>query len=254
MDTIAAIDMTIKAAEATKEFKENYSKIKYVFNWMRPSIKVLVVGESGSGKTQFLASIRDKKEYVDDRTKVSVTRTLTLPNGRRVEFCDTPGHKSLKAERGRKINKIASGKFDGIINIVCYGYQSAENIDTSNIFKGGEIKEEFLELNREKESQQVQEWLGRIYGDSKVKWVLTIVNKADVWWKNYEDVMSHYEEGSTYNDTLQDIARISSISSLPYCSVISPLFGKPMTIVFGEKDKYALYDRFQKHLIDLING
>jgi len=254
MDAVAAIDMTVKAAEATKEFKENYSKIKYVFNWMRPSIKVLVVGESGSGKTQFLASIRDKKEYVDNRTKVSVTRTLTLPNGRRVEFCDTPGHKSLKAERGRKINKIAKGKFDGIINIVCYGYQSAENIDTSNIYKGGEIKEEFLKLNREKELQQIQEWLSLIYGDSNVKWVLTIVNKTDVWWANSDDVMSHYEEGSVYNEKLQDIARISSISSLPYCSVINPLFGKPMTIVFGEKDKYALYDRFQKQLIDLING
>lgn len=253
MDAITALEVTLKAAEAAKEAKENYSKIKRLFHYVLPPIKVLIVGESGSGKTQFLSSIRDKKEFVESRTKVSNKKTLVLPNGRRVEFCDTPGHQSLKTERGRNVNEIANGKYDGIINIVCYGYQSAEGIDTSNIYQGGVIKEDFLEQNRSKELKQMQEWLERIYAESHVKWVLTIVNKADVWWEDYEEVMAYYEGGSEYDSNLQKISRVSSISILPYCSVINPLFGKPMTIIIGEKMKYAMYEQFQRHLIDLIN-
>lgn len=252
MDITSIISLSTQAIDLAVKAHEQYPSFMKFFNSFRKPIRVLIVGESGSGKSQFLLTIQGKKEFSNDRTTLSQCCVLKLPNGRRVEFWDTPGHQTLKPERGRKLNEISRKRFDGIVNLVCYGYQSADDINPTSIYQGGEIKESFLKDNREKELKQMKEWLERIDGESGVKWVLTIINKADVWWEQNENVIKHYVEGSEYYEELKTLSKMMTISAIPYCSVISPLFGRPMTLIFGEKEKHFLHIKLCQHLSNLI--
>lgn len=81
---------------------------------------------------------------------------------------------------------------------------------------------------------------------------MTIINKADVWWEQNENVIKHYVEGSEYYEELKTLSKMMTISAIPYCSVISPLFGRPMTLIFGEKEKHFLHIKLCQHLSNLI--
>ena len=252
MDIASIFAISTQVIDLAAKAHDQYPFFKKLFNSCKKPIRVLIVGESGSGKSQFLLTIQGKKEFSNDRTTLSQCSMLKLPNGRRVEFWDTPGHQTLKQERGRKLNEISRKKFDGIVNLVCFGYQSTNDIDHTMIYQGGEIKESFLKDNREKELKQIKEWTDRIDGESGVKWVLTIINKADVWWEQKEKVIEYYQEGSEYHEELKTLSKMMSIDIVPYCSVISPLFGRPMTLVFGEKEKHLLHLQLCHHLSNLI--
>jgi GTPase Era involved in 16S rRNA processing len=253
MDAATIISTSLQVADLVKETYVNYPCIKKWFNRkFRKPIHVLIVGESGSGKTQFLSTIQGEDNFPEKRTMFSHDSTLELPNGRRVIFCDTPGHQSMKPERDRSINDINRKKYNGIVNIVCYGYQSTEGLKESDVFQGDSIKESFLKENRERELKQIQEWLPRIDKNCQVDWVLTIINKADIWWEQKEQVVDYYAEGSSYEHELQQISRLTKAAIIPYCSLISPFMGRPRPSIFGDKIKYALHVNLCKQLGELI--
>lgn len=252
MSLLTAFTTSKEVFDMAKEVKDSYPKIIKFFNRnFRKNIRVLVVGESGTGKSQFLSTIHGKKEFVADSTMVSYSSKLELPNGRIVEFIDTPGQQSLMQDRKRRINAINRKGYDGIINLVCYGYQATEETNPSIVFQGGQIKDSYLKENREKELKQLEEWLPNIDVESNIKWVLTIVNKADVWWEQKDEVLSYYNSDK-YGTKLNEILRVSTTEVIPYCSVIVPFCHRPMTLIFGEKDKYVLHCHLCDELSKLI--
>ncbi len=253
MKFLTLLETSKEAIEMVNEAPENYHKIVKLFNrYCRSTIRILVVGESGTGKSQFLSTVCKKKEFVSDSTMVSYPCLLELPNGRMVEFIDTPGQQSLEPERKRSIKDITRKKYSGIINLVCYGYQATEETETSLVFQGDVIRESYLKDNREKELKQLEEWLSEIDKDSNVQWVLTIINKADVWWEMKDDVVSYYND-TKYGAKLKELARVSKTEVLPYCSVIAPFCHKPMKLVFSEKEKYTLHCRLCSELKKLTD-
>lgn len=253
MGVLKVLETSREAIEIVNEAPENYRKIVKMFNkYCRPTIRVLVVGESGTGKSQFLLTICKKKEFVSDSTMISYPCQLELPNGRMVEFIDTPGQQSLKPERKRSIKDIIRKKYSGIINLVCYGYQVTEETDASLVFQGDVIKESYLKENREKELKQLEEWLPEIDKDSNVKWVLTIINKADVWWEKRDEVIYYYKN-TKYGEKLKELLKVSITDVLPYCSVINPFCHKPMKLIFGEKEKYTLHCHLCSELKNLTD-
>lgn len=252
MEAATILSSSLQVLDLAGNIYNNHNKIKWLFNYCRKSVKVLIVGESGSGKSQFLSTIQENKEFSESRTLVSHKSTLVLPNGRRVDFYDTPGHQTLKQERTKIINEISRKKFNGIVNIVCCGYQAVEGAKASEIFQGEEVKEAFLKENRAKELKQIQEWMPHIDKNSRVEWVLTIVNKADIWWERGVDAISQYADNSQYDNELRSLARVADVAIVPYCSLINPLFlGKSIKLSFGEKEKYALHVNLCKQLGEL---
>lgn len=252
MSAAAVITASKEVFDMAKNVKDNYSEIVKFFNrHFRRKIRVLVVGESGTGKSQFLSTIQKKKKFVSNSTMVSYSSELELPNGRIVEFIDTPGQQSLLPERKHSINDINRKNYVGVINLVCYGYQATEETNPAIVFQGEQIKDSYLKENRAKELKQLEEWLPNIDAESDIKWVLTIVNKADVWWEKKDEVLSYYRS-EKYWKKIKDIMRVSSAEVIPYCSVITPFCHKPMKLVFGEKDKYELHCHLCDELSKLI--
>ena len=243
--------MSLQSADVISRVYSGYPRIfKYFNKYCRKTIRVLVVGESGSGKSQFLSTLQNRSDFPRQRTTVTECIKLKLPNGRQIEFYDTPGHQLLKMERGKTLNELNRRKFDGIVNIVCYGYQEVEGVDPNIVFQGENVKESYLNENRKKELKQIEEWLGRIDDSCGIRWILTIINKADVWFDKSKEIMPYYIEGD-YRHQLETVGRFIRLDVVPYCSVIAPYLDRPMRLLIGEKEKYALHLNFCKSISKL---
>ena len=224
------------------------TKITRFFNkrFKRP-IRVLVYGDSGVGKTQFLNTLTGKNTYsfhAPGRTRQLQHYSITLVSGRRVEFIDTPGHKSYAYERETALHGVVKGKVDGIINLVDYGYQDSELVQEKpeDVFQTGTsiVKAEYLRNNRKLEVDRTKEIVKTITPDVKLKWFLTVINKADVWNPEREAVINYYSNDE-YNEMMQKLAHATRIAIAPFCSVITPFGNKEMTLTYSERDKRRDY-------------
>lgn len=227
--------------------------IKRFFRRMRCPIRVLVLGESGNGKTKFINSLIGKIINKEERTKETRSYKFIHPTGRKIRLYDTAGNNSLSYARQEAVNDIPRKKYDGIINIVCNGYSWAEGIDASQVFRNKadknalpefEIKQDYLDGNKKREIAQLKEWIGLVDNHSKIKWVLTVVNKADVWSPEMKQVLDFYKSGE-YGDTLKkQLGHQIRHYVVPYCSIIVPFGGREMRLSFSEVDKKLLKDYF----------
>lgn len=236
--------------------KVKVSKVRYAWNrCFSKKIRVLVYGDSGVGKTQFLNTLTGKNVYTVQRTRAVQKFTLTLSDGKVVEFLDTPGHQTAGVIRGGTLDEMTRGKIDGIINLVDFGYQDSDelqknpdrvfNVDTK------EVKESFLNENRKLEMSRTEEFVGRIIPGVKIDWIITVINKADVWFAEKEDVYKHYTEGE-YGRLLSSLIHSVKLYTLPFCSVITPFANREMRLVFSERDKKGMFETLVAHLESII--
>lgn len=230
-------------------------RLIYVWNYCvyKPT-RVLLLGVSGSGKTQFLNSFLGIPMLEDNRTYVPEDKYYIFPNGRKIQFVDLPGHDAYKNTRQRYIDEITKNKIKGIINVVNYGYNDAE-VNEADVFKTGEneIKNAYLRDNRKNELDQLDEWLGRIHSGSKPQWLITIVNKADIWYEKKDEVAAYYENGE-YGNEFIEIKRVVPHYIFQYCSVINPFGGRPMSIIMSERKKNEMQKNLRESLLRLISG
>lgn len=160
-----------------------------------------------------------------------------MPDGRKIVFYDSPGQPTSRPERAKVKDKIINRKISGVINVVCYGYNEvAENKLKVFDNEKGIVRPQYLSKNREIELQQLDEWIGDIDSRLKVKWILTLVNKMDVWYTQQEEVMEYYNTGE-YHDKFTGIERVCKIQCLAHCSVIEPFGDRPMMLHIGETEK-----------------
>lgn len=231
-----------------------FNKLVYIYNRLRPSVKIGVYGDSGTGKSQFLSTITGNGIYKNGPTMKLKHCKFVLANGRQIEFIDTPGHQSLSIPREKFKIKIQNNKITGIINIVSYGYQYQDNLNLDEIFNVDtrEVKESYLEDNRKREIERTEEIIKAIVPEVKLKWIITLVNKADIWYKDKNEVLKYYNEGN-YHIKISELKRTTNLFVYPFCSIITPFANRPMLLIYGEKDKHQMYDDFFKGLQELVN-
>lgn len=254
------IGLAIKCISYLWKLDKWSNKFVYLFHrYCCKPCRVIVFGTSGSGKTEFLRAITGKEvqETEPNRTNLYVTNKLYLPNGDKILFYDAPGDMTLKNEREKLQKLIANNKIDGIINIVTYGYNDAKEAKDVPVFKTGseigEVKDDYLRINRANELAQLEEWKDRINSDNGIKWIITVINKADIWHSQEDEVVSYYEKGNYYENFTKLIQRVCHTHVSKYCSLISPFGKKPMVLTFSERDKIRLHNALLKELIEIIN-
>ncbi|MBN2209175.1 MAG: hypothetical protein JW759_07755 [Candidatus Coatesbacteria bacterium] len=86
-----------------------------------------------------------------------------------------------KAKRMDAIKDALGKGVSGIINVVSYGYHEYD-VDMGAAFNSdGSVNADFLEAHRSAEKRALREWTAML-GDRKTTgWLITIVNKADLW-------------------------------------------------------------------------
>lgn len=254
-DVASVASMAIDVAEFSTKDKAKVL-VKRLFT---KRIKIAVYGDSGVGKSQFLRMITGKNSYllVHERTRNIERHNVILRSGRKLQLIDMPGHESNKTVRDQVLNEITRGKIDGVINIVDYGYQDSELLqsDPSSAFKTGsnEVKPEYLRDNRKREIKRTQEFIDRIGPDVRLKWVITVINKADVWHKERQEVIAYYTSGEYYS-IIQAIEKACTLDVRPLCSVITPFGNKEMILTYGERDKVSDFESLLSLIEEKIKG
>ena len=222
-------------------------------NSLRSPIKIAVYGESGVGKTEFINSIIKSGHHAKKMTRdIERGNELTLPNGRRIEFIDTPGQPSYRSRRLRLFKDYTKGEIKGIIHVVSYGYLSKEPISGNEFYdaRTNKIKESFLTNNRQLELDGMDEWLAILSGDFSVKWVLTVVNKADLWYSDEAAVTKYYNEGD-YCKKISKVNGSCKICLQFYCSTFKAFLGHSLPQVLSSEEQEVFYKELMQELYKL---
>lgn len=257
-----AIWETVKLLKYIFKLPKWWEKLVYITNYYcRKPVNVIVYGTTGAGKTEFVRALLEQDVDVINppRTRFYVGKRLVLSNGRKIRFFDVPGHSSLKQQRQTVTEMILKKKIKGIINVTTFGYNDAEEAEDVQIFKVDNsgipvVKNEYLNKNRLRELEQIREWESFITSSNKIEWVITVVNKADIWYKFKEEVLNYYQSGTYYDNFVRAIERVCKTCVFPYCSIISPFANQPMALSFSERDKMKMHLELKNDIMKLIKG
>ncbi len=257
-----AIWETIKLLRYIVKLHKWWEWLVYVTNfYFRKPVNVIVYGTTGAGKTEFIRALLEQEVDLMNppRTRFFEGKRLVLNNGRKIKFFDVPGHSSLKQQRQTVAEKIVKRKIKGIINVTTYGYNDVEEAEDVAIFKIDNpgipvVKNDYLKKNRQRELEQIREWENYITSYNKIKWLITVVNKADIWNKNKKDVLDYYQSGLYYDNFIKTIERVCKTCVFPYCSIISPFANQPMELSFSERDKIKMHHELKSVILKLVKG
>lgn len=257
-----AIWGTVKYAKYIIKFDKWIKGLVYLFNYYcRAPYQVAVFGTSGAGKTEFVRAILELpvEEREPDRTNFYKKHRLVFKDGRKIVFIDAPGHNSYQQQRTEVTEFIAKRKIRGIINLVTYGYNDVNESEGVTIFKVGdgilpEVKAEYLNTNRENEMSQVEEWRRFVTSKNNVEWVVTVVNKADIWYDEKDNIIKYYQEGEYFQKCMKVLAQACHLTVYPYCSLISPFGKRKMAISIGEHEKAIMHNSLKSGLLKLLRN
>ncbi len=239
----------IKAGKTVFDEKQRKSLITKLNLLFRSNRKIAIFGISGTGKSQFINSLGHclaipERTITTDKIRYDLS---TYP----IEFYDTPGHSERGFDRKKVLTSIIKNGFEGVINIVSYGYEENPNSERNDIFDTNQnVKESFLNANRQAEVDRISEWLPHVDANN-VKWIINLVNKADLWWDRLEGVNDYYENGR-YKEAIKSINNTTNVITLPYCSIIQPYYEMSTSGKFGDLDKQTLQNNFLHQLTNLI--
>jgi hypothetical protein len=218
---------------------------------LRKKRKIIIYGISGTGKSQFIECLKNSID-IPNRTVTTDKFRYNLDDFP-IIFLDTPGHKTRDEERKKALIEIINGKVIGIVNIVSYGYVEnlKADIDIDSVFDAsGNVKESSLKQNRTLEIERLSEWLNFVNSNS-VKWVLNIVNKADLWWDKQNEVNDYYDSGD-FNTAFKSINNQINLVNLPYCALIKPYYNNKTSGRFGDIDKHNLHSYLIHQILNLL--
>ncbi len=211
--------------------------------------KIVVFGISGAGKSQFINSLRKilqipERTITSDKVKYDIAE---FP----IVFIDTPGHSARALDRQKQVKDILKNGVEGLINVVSFGYEENPEAELDTIFDNkGMVKESFLKLNRRAEIERLEEWLPWMH-PSECTWIITLVNKADLWWASEKQVNDHYSNGD-YGHAFSAIDKFSDVLTIPYCSLIKPYYDTRTSGLIGDVQKEQMYDNFVHQLLNLL--
>ncbi len=135
--------------------------------------------------------------------------------------------------------------------MVAYGYHESR-VGKKEVFdENGKIREDFLRKRRKVEIDLLKEWT-ELLGDKETsKWLITLVNKADLWWDKKDEILSHYETGNYYKAL--GSAKVLSPTALAYCAVFHKFYGEsPISGFFDDKDRVNVKENLLTQLISAI--
>lgn len=195
------------------------------FQWARDSIRkkhrVILMGSTGVGKSQFIRSLQDpisKPLNHLERTEFAHSTRIDL-DGLLFQLIDVPGPRESSVRRMQAFRDAMSLGLCGIINVVCYGYHEY-GADRANVISGAKVRQDYLKEHRERELKLIAEW-----APLAPRWVLTLANKADIWWDQKDAVSSYYTSG-IYAERVRTLAPGAHHLICPYSAVNTLFYGE----------------------------
>lgn len=251
-----ATSFGIKVAVAALKEAKDQGAFRRLIDFFKKKPRIIILGCTGTGKTNFLESLTKPVVSAiprEDRTLYTEAKNL-LVKDKTYRFIDTVGDVQRDADRSLAIREAmaAKGGIAGIVNVVAYGYHEYD-LSKKDVFDAhGTVKPSFLELHRQEELKQLAEWVELLGDPLTAHWLITVVNKADLWWDQRGQILEYYNKGD-YNKALGGARKLKP-RALAYSSAFHRFYGDaPMCGTFDENDhrqtRKRLFDALVKALL-----
>jgi hypothetical protein len=168
--------------------------------------RVAVFGAAGTGKTTIAKlltrSLTDEDLLAGYRDSFEID-TFGLPGTIFGHMLIAPGQDTRAFAREDLLELVKRGEILGVVNVVSYGYhafarQGSYRDDPA--FGAGQSARAFtrayVEQCRAREIELLRQLLQAINQSGTKTWMLTFVNKQDLWWASDRAVRNHYENGA----------------------------------------------------------
>lgn len=202
------LEPAVNAAEAAANVVQNREKWRNsVFDmWARfrdQHLRLPVFGAAGSGKSTFGRSLVSEDPYgvakpYRESMGIEVRKLEGPVSG---DIVVAPGQKRRIARQWADLYKLLMDeKATGFCNVVSYGYHSFEHFDVANLdvpkdAKNADLLTAFCEKRREAELEVLDELLSSLRNVQASIWMVTVINKQDIWWSSRDDVRDFYTNG-----------------------------------------------------------
>ncbi len=175
--------------------------------------KILLVGNTGAGKTSVVNNLLRPYRTLPAGSTREVAEVLAQPTaGGNVVLVDTPGNEQYFHLLGEYLDELAAGRIMGVLNVVTYGYNDPQGrkpeSDRPSAYRRQEVNQKYLERQRHDDLRYLDRWLisNELIHES-IKWIITVVNKLDLWSDIYEEVLGYYGANGEFGKRVLEVLR-----------------------------------------------
>lgn len=179
------------------------------------TVAIPIFGCGGTGKTTGarLVAGEDPLDITAAYEASTWLETMDLPGDVPGQLLVGPGQE----DRARRhwpglYEAVVSGRSLGILNVVSYGYHSftPESYKSLPHYTNGMGVEAFMQVycahRRDVEVEMLRRIVAGLSAARKDFWMITLVNKQDLWWDRRDEVRAYYETGP-YSGLIDSIRR-----------------------------------------------
>ena len=167
----------------------------------KPRVPVVITGASGAGKTELFSLLTGNK--------VPSGMSLTTDEGRRYiehqkavhSLITIPGQASKERKLAQNFVFGNEARISGLIHVCCYGFNEIWSTNRRQLIRSLNERnlENLIEANRENELGELKETLRLVHDKIRdeprelhPKWIIVLVNKADLFWNDINDARGYY--------------------------------------------------------------
>ena len=202
-----------------------------IYEWKKRT--VLVLGFTGSGKTSLLRDLFGATVPPDETNSstLDVNKYIFRVGNTQFVCADTPGHPTVRGRLDTEIDSLVRGDYQGVINVVCYGFnqsrhRGAEHNPYKPVLKSGRVNPRYLKQERREELEYLTGWAKLVDPTSGLEWVMTVANKADLWFKKSAEVRDYYVDSGKYAELLDQNLDNFRHEYVKLCAAIEGFHGK----------------------------
>jgi hypothetical protein len=203
IDTIAAIrDIATEVSNSSDEIKRFVTRLIFQFKNGKAIVPVFGVGGVGKSTLGRLLVSENPLDIAAPYTESWLPEVYDFKGNVPGNLLVAPGQKERVARHWPKlIEEVVSGKSFGIINVVAYGYSSFNvPLREHDLFTPGiapaRFMEKYTDVIRREELKFLDTLVEGILESRKPMWMITVINKQDLWWHQRDAVRKHYERGA----------------------------------------------------------
>lgn len=200
----------VKAASAAYKIATSSEFIKLQSQRLIHRIKhgkcqIIIFGAGGVGKSTVGSAIV-RSDFLAGSTEYEesmLPENMALPGKVPGNILIVPGQIERANRHWPQIiaTKIVNGRSNGIINVVSYGFASfsIQTFKEHDLYEDGMSASDFINIytsyRREIEIDLLIKLIDGLKGMQGSMWMVTLVNKQDLWWSDKNKVIEHYTNG-----------------------------------------------------------